>query len=50
MGQFQILEKVQLQYLLFIDNNNKKNIPGLPFTFCWTKPVGIELKIIVVVI
>ena len=49
--QFQILEKLLSEQLLFIDKGyNEKVIPGYTFTFCLTKPVDKEVKIIVVVI
>ena len=51
MDQFQISEKLQLEHLLFIDKGyHEICFPGYTFTFCLTKPVDIELIIIVVVI
>ena len=65
MDQFQISENLKLEHLLFIDKGYHEFslvkkvgvsrmrdfiLPGYTFNFCLTKPVDLELKIIVVVI
>ena len=51
MAQFHISEKLQLEYLLFNKTSlSGKIIPGYTITFGLTKPLYIELAIIVVVI
>ena len=48
MDQFQVLEKLQFKHLLFIDKDKlEKFIPGVTFIFSLTKPVDIEVKIII---
>ena len=48
MDQFQVLEKLQFKYLLFIDKDkHEKLIYGVTFIFSLTKPVDIEVKIII---
>ena len=51
MYQFQILERLLLKHLLFIDKGyNDFFPPAITFNFYLPKPVDIELKVIVVVI
>ena len=45
MDQFQILEKLQSECLLFIDKGyHEKVIPGYTFTFFITQPVAKEVN------